>query len=244
MGLEITYSYARTQYIPNADWCTWTAEHLPEAKDFWVSDIDGYKFDSRGNLMILEKKCFNAEMSYSQNVTYQILDCGIQAGIEATNSVVNVGGKDWHLAYHGFQFVQFSKADFWESSITINGRFFDHCTAIEQLSFSDIFPDGERHWQMTVPGINVIRNRAGDLLLIERISTPNKSLSLPVKILDQLLRAGLRKKVLIKYNGKEFKTRMRYQGAHLLEFIDGQPVRWDGERINSEKLAKILSFGA
>lgn len=240
MALSITYP----EFVTNADWCNWTAEHLPDGKDFWVSDVDQYRFDSRGNMALIERKCFNAEMSYCQDVSYQCLDHSIKAGIESTGGVVEVNGQQWSINYHGFFLVQFSGAEFWESSIKLNGHALDRCTVIEQLSFGDLFPDGQRHWEMTINDINVFRNRAGDLLLVERVDEPRTSLTLSVKVLDQLLRAGFQKQVEIKYNGNTYRQQMRYQGAHLLEFIDGQPVRWDGERIDSEKLAKILSFGA
>lgn len=114
--------------------------------------------------------------------------------------------------------------------------------------FYQNLPDG---FQYFVTDLDlVIRNRAGDLMLVEvkrKNADPPIHQRVTLAILDKLIRAGLKQFPGGRIPVDGWTVNVSYHGCHLLQFEnttaeDGR-VYWDREEVNFSQLIDRLSFG-
>jgi len=135
----------QNDWLADYDFKSWTKENLRNDGRYTISDIDSVirdrTDDNVNRIMILEKKCFFAEVKECQAVTYRILDALIRKGLEASDGKVNIKicGKmrETKVEYHGTHLLQLSDATFDQSSFKFDRRDVDLSTLIDKLNFTN-----------------------------------------------------------------------------------------------------------
>ena len=134
----------QNEFLADYDWHEWTANNLRNDK-FTITDIDAVIRDTTDNgtnrIMLIEKKCYDAEPKECQCITYRILDALIREGLKATDGKVNIKicGKmrEQKIEYLGTHLLQLSNATFEESSYKFDRRDMDLSQLIDTLNFTN-----------------------------------------------------------------------------------------------------------
>lgn len=109
----------KTDHAPDPYLMSWTAENLPEAFTYFLTDLDLIVRDRKGNLMLVEIKRRAAEMDTHQQATYELFDALIKLGIEASPQGVKVASLRFPIrpTYQGFHLLQFENTTFENGAI-------------------------------------------------------------------------------------------------------------------------------
>ena len=134
----------QNEFLADYDWHEWTANNLRNDK-FTITDIDAVIRDTTDNgtnrIMLIEKKCYDAEPKECQCITYRILDALIREGLKATDGKVNIKicGKmrEQKIEYLGTHLLQLSNATFEESDFKFDRKDVDLSQLIDTLNFKN-----------------------------------------------------------------------------------------------------------
>jgi len=130
--------------LADYDWHEWTATNLRKDK-FTITDVDAVLRDTMpdgtNRIMLIEKKCYDAEPRECQCITYRILDALIKEGLKATDGKVNIKicGKmrETNVQYLGTHLLQLSNATFEESEFKFDRKDVNLSQLIDTLNFTN-----------------------------------------------------------------------------------------------------------
>lgn len=126
----------RTAHSPDKYLHQWTLSNLPDAKNFYVNDIDLIIRNRTGCLMIIEVKRYMAKPSTVQSFTYQILD---HCFIKSNGDRITLQGRDkpvsFQLKYQGYHLLQFEKTTFEDGRVYFDNKEVTEKDLIDILSF-------------------------------------------------------------------------------------------------------------
>jgi hypothetical protein len=133
------------EMLADYDYHTWTKENLRNDGRYTISDIDSVirdrTDDGTNRIMILEKKCFNAEVKECQAVTYRLIDALIRKGLEACNGEIEIKicGKNQKtkVEYFGTHLLQLSDATFEQSDFKFDRKDVNLSQLIDTLNFTN-----------------------------------------------------------------------------------------------------------
>jgi len=130
--------------LADYNWHEWTANNLRKDK-YTITDIDAVIRDTTDNgtnrIMLIEKKCFNADVKESQAVTYRIIDALIREGLKACDGKVDIKicGKmrETKVEYLGTHLLQLSNETFENSDFKFDRKDVDLSQLIDKLNFTN-----------------------------------------------------------------------------------------------------------
>ena len=133
------------EMLADYDYHNWTKENLRNDGRYTISDIDSVirdrTDDGTNRIMILEKKCFNAEVKECQAVTYRIIDALIREGLKSCKGTIEVeicGRKQpTKVDFLGTHLLQLSDATFENSDFKFDRKDVDISTLIQTLNFTN-----------------------------------------------------------------------------------------------------------
>ena len=133
------------EMLADYDYHNWTKNNLRNDGRFTISDIDSVirdrTNDNVNRIMILEKKCFNAEVKECQAVTYRLIDALIRKGLEACNGEIEIKicGKNQKtkVEYLGTHLLQLSDATFEQSDFKFDRKDVNLSQLIDTLNFTN-----------------------------------------------------------------------------------------------------------
>ena len=133
------------EMLADYDFHNWTRENLRNDGRFTISDIDSVirdrTEDGTNRIMLLEKKCYNAEPKECQNITYRILDALIRKGLEFTNGEIEIKicgrNQKTKVEYLGTHLLQLSDATFEQSDFKFDRKDVDLSQLIDTLNFTN-----------------------------------------------------------------------------------------------------------
>jgi len=128
--------------VADKDFKLWTLDNLP-LDGYFVTDIDAAFRNVQGDLLLMEKKCFNAKPSETQYITMQMIHKLCVAGAKALNNRVTVklsNGRTISIPvyFHGVHLLQLSGDTFGNSTLMLDNRPISEQRLIEYLSFCDV----------------------------------------------------------------------------------------------------------
>ena len=135
----------QNDWLADYDYHKWTRENLRNDGKFCISDIDSVIRDTTDNgtnrIMLIEKKCYNAEPKECQAITYRILDALIREGLKATDGKVNIKicgrMQQTKIEYLGTHLLQLSNATFDESEFKFDRETVSLSQLIDTLNFTN-----------------------------------------------------------------------------------------------------------
>lgn len=134
----------RTDHAVDDYLMDWTQTNLPNAKDFFITDVDMVIRDRDDNIMILEVKRRKGNVSVCQSTTLQLIAIGLKeidgkqvqtlhykdrARLEGSQTFNHI------IKYHGIHFLQFENTTFEDGKVYFNRREISERELIEILSF-------------------------------------------------------------------------------------------------------------
>jgi len=133
------------EMLADYDYHNWTKENLRNDGRYTISDIDSVirdrTDDGTNRIMLIEKKCFNAEPRENQKITYRILDALIREGLKACNGTIEIeicGRKQpTKVDFLGTHLLQLSDATFENSDFKFDRKDVDISTLIQTLNFTN-----------------------------------------------------------------------------------------------------------
>lgn len=128
----------RTAHSPDEYVHKWTLLNLPDAKNFYINDIDLTIRNRKGCLMIVEVKRKMAKPSTVQSFTYQMLDQCFQKsnGDTIKLKLPNTNKKvSFKLKYHGYHLLQFENTTFENGRVYFDNKEVTEKELIDILSF-------------------------------------------------------------------------------------------------------------
>jgi len=133
------------EMLADYDYHNWTKENLRNDGRYTISDIDSVirdrTDDNVNRIMILEKKCFNAEVKECQAVTYRLIDALIREGLKSCGGEIEIKicGKNQKtkVEYLGTHLLQLSNATFEDSNFKFDRQNIDLSQLIETLNFTN-----------------------------------------------------------------------------------------------------------
>ena len=134
----------QNSWLADYNWHEWTKNNLRKDR-YTISDIDAVirdtTDDGTNRIMLIEKKCFNAEPRECQAITYRILDALIREGLKATDGKVNIKicgrMQETKVEYRGTHLLQLSNATFEDSNFTFDRQNIDLSQLIDTLNFTN-----------------------------------------------------------------------------------------------------------
>ena len=134
----------QNEFLADYDWHEWTANNLRNDK-FTITDVDAVLRDTTDNgtnrIMLIEKKCYDAEPKECQCITYRILEALIREGLAACDGKVNIKicGKmrETKVQYLGTHLLQLSNATFEESEFKFDRESESQSQQIDTLNFTN-----------------------------------------------------------------------------------------------------------
>jgi hypothetical protein len=135
----------QNEMLSDFDYHSWTRENLRNDGKYTISDIDSVIRDSTdenvNRIMLIEKKCFNAEPRENQSITYRILHALLTKGIEASGGEIEIKicGRMQQISveYHGVHLLQLSNATFDQSSFKFDREDVSLSQLIDKLNFTN-----------------------------------------------------------------------------------------------------------
>lgn len=133
------------EMLADYDYHNWTKENLRNDGRYTISDIDSVirdrTYDGTNRIMLIEKKCFNAEVKECQAITYRIIDALIRKGLEFTNGEIEIKicgrNQKTKVEYLGTHLLQLSNATFEDSNFTFDRQNIDLSQLIDTLNFNN-----------------------------------------------------------------------------------------------------------
>ena len=132
-------TYQRSKHAVDPVWMEFTATHLPDAENFWITDVDTILRDRNGNMMLLELKYHGRDVTPQQRSTLLLLDQIIKAGLACLGGPVNVPGLKFPVKvnYQGVHLLQLSNNDFETGTILWDRKEITKEQLIDKLSFKE-----------------------------------------------------------------------------------------------------------
>ncbi|MEM6320641.1 MAG: hypothetical protein AAF960_23430 [Bacteroidota bacterium] len=132
-------SHVKTKYAADPYMILWTAEHLPNKKSFFISDLDLIIRDARNDkehIMLIEIKRYMGKVAVCQQSTFDVLHKLINAGLHALKNQVRCkNGISHKIKYHGFHLLQFERSSFEDGKVYFDGKEVSEQQLINVLSF-------------------------------------------------------------------------------------------------------------
>jgi len=129
------FTYRNSDHAPDSYLFDWFSRNLPDAKSYFVTDVDFVIRDRAGRLLLLEVKRRKSEVKPHQNVTFQILHHALKQ-ISGKEIPVRIDGRKTTLTvfYRGFAFLQFENTSFEDGAAYLNGQQMTERQIIDFLS--------------------------------------------------------------------------------------------------------------
>lgn len=133
--------YRRTEFSSDPEFFDWCRRKLPNARSFWITDVDAVLRDRRGNMALLEIKRRRASVPTHQDITYQVLDTALKA-ISGQVTTVSASGDPvtWFncpVSYRGRYTLTFERTGFEDGRAWLNGREVSEQEVVKVLSFEN-----------------------------------------------------------------------------------------------------------
>lgn len=117
-----TTKYRFSEHAPDPYLMDWMSQHLPGARNYFVTDVDLVIRNRQGCMMIVEVKRKGAKLKPHQRNTLAIIDTLIRAGIQMTGNTIAVDGMPIPVYYVGYFTLTLEGTTFEDGRIFFDGH--------------------------------------------------------------------------------------------------------------------------
>jgi hypothetical protein len=134
----------QNEMLADYDFKSWTKENLRNDR-YTITDVDAVLRDTTDNgtnrIMLVEKKCYNAEVKECQAITYRIIDALIREGLKSCGGEIEIKicgrMQQTKVEYLGTHLLQLSNATFDESEFKFDRETVSLSELVSRLNFEN-----------------------------------------------------------------------------------------------------------